>query len=64
MADPTRPSVALAPVADDAAVPGVLQGLLELIDEPLAGLPPGAEVHFPTTADGHLDDSAFPRILR
>ena len=27
-------------------------------------LPPGAEVHFPTTADGHLDDSAFPRILR
>ena len=44
MAEPVRPAVALAPAADDAAVPGVLHRLLELIDEPLADLPPGAEV--------------------
>jgi hypothetical protein len=44
MTELPRPSVALAPVADDAAVPGVLHTLLELLDEPLAALRPGAEV--------------------
>src|SRR4051812_164046 len=69
MAEPTRPSVALAPVADDAAVPGVLHRLLELIDEPLAGLPPGAEVLikpnlFQTEPGFHVSPALLAAIAR
>src|SRR6185437_16401049 len=69
MAELARPSVALAPVADDAAVPGVLQRLLELIDEPLAGLRPGAEVlikpnMFQTDPGFHVSPALLAAIAR
>ena len=69
MAEPTRPSVALAPVADDAAVPGVLQRLLELIDEPLSALRPGAEVLikpnlFQTDPGFHVSPALLAAIAR
>src|SRR6476620_3603277 len=69
MAELARPSVALAPVADDAAVPGVLQRLLELIDEPLAGLRPGAQVLikpnlFQTDPGFHVSPALLAAIAR
>ena len=69
MAEPARPPVALAPVADDAAVPGVLHRLLELLDEPLAGLRPGAEVLikpnlFQTTPGFHVSPALLAAIAR
>ena len=56
-------------MADDAAVPGVLQRLLELIDEPLAGLRPGAEVLikpnlFQTDPGFHVSPALLAAIAR
>jgi uncharacterized protein (DUF362 family) len=44
MAETTRYPVALTSVTADAAMPGAVRRLLALLDEPLAGLRPGAEV--------------------
>jgi uncharacterized protein (DUF362 family) len=68
-AEAARPSVALEPVADDAAVPGVLHRLLGLLDAPLAGLPPGAQVLikpnlFQTQPGFHVSPALLAAIAR
>src|SRR6266566_2401979 len=64
-----RHSVALEPVAGDAAVPDVLHRLLDLLDAPLAGLRPGAEVLikpnlFQTRPGFHVSPALLAAIAR
>src|SRR3954471_14081829 len=69
MTEPGRPTVALAPVADDSAVPGALHRMLELLDDPLSDLPAGAEVLikpnlFQTTPGFHVSPALLAAIAR
>jgi uncharacterized protein (DUF362 family) len=66
---PERKSVALAPAADDAAIPDVLHRLLDLIGDPLADLPAGAQVLikpnlFQTRAGFHVSPALLAAIAR
>jgi uncharacterized protein (DUF362 family) len=66
---PEKKSVALAPAADDAAVPDVLHHLLDLIGDPLADLPSGAQVLikpnlFQTRAGFHVSPALLAAIAR
>jgi uncharacterized protein (DUF362 family) len=69
MGESARYPVALAPVAGDAAVPDVLHHLLDLLDAPLAGLRPGAEVLikpnlFQTSPGFHVSPALLSAIAR
>jgi uncharacterized protein (DUF362 family) len=69
MPDGTRQSVALTAVADDAAIPGGVDRLFELLGDPLAGLSPGAEVLikpnlFQTTPGFHVSPALLAAIAR
>jgi uncharacterized protein (DUF362 family) len=69
MTEGTRQSVALTSVADDAAIPGGLDRLFELLGDPLAGLSPGAEVLikpnlFQTAPGFHVSPALLAAIAR